>query len=104
MDDNVIPSLYELSIKVLGLRLGDFRQYPPRELRGERFPVAGKTTELPAIAIVTPSYNQGNVIAQTIASVLDQAYPRLEYLSWTGVPRTGRAMFSTDISSALRIA
>lgn len=76
---NVIPLLYELSVKLHGLGLGDFRQYPPRKLRGERFPVAGKATELPTIAIVTPSYNQGHVIAQTIASVLDQAYPRLEY-------------------------
>jgi Glycosyl transferase family 2 len=76
---NVIPLLYELSVKLLGLRLGEFRQYPPRELRRERFPVVRKAVELPSIAIVTPSYNQGHVISQTIASVLDQAYPRLEY-------------------------
>jgi hypothetical protein len=62
---NVNPLLYELSVKLLGLRLGDFRQYPPRELRGERFPVVGKVVEFPSIAIVTPSYNQGHVIAQT---------------------------------------
>ena len=48
---------------------------------------------LPSISVITPSYNQGGFIRQTVDSVLSQNYPRLEYIVVDGL--------STDDSLAI---
>jgi glycosyltransferase involved in cell wall biosynthesis len=40
--------------------------------------------EEPLVTIVTPSYNMGAFLSETIDSVLSQDYPRIEYLVMDG--------------------
>lgn len=70
-----------LARRILGIRLGVFHQHPPQPLNPPSstdriYMSAG----LPSISLVTPSFNQGSFIGETIKSVLTQQYPHLQYL------------------------
>ena len=41
---------------------------------------ADEDSGLPAISVVTPSFNQGDLVEMTLCSVLDQGFRRLEYV------------------------
>jgi len=57
----------------------------PWERRGESDArAAGNEIQWPKITIVTPSFNQGRYLEQTLRSVLLQGYPNLEYVVLDG--------------------
>lgn len=70
-------------------RLGLLYHYPPRPLHiPPKYYQAKKknilSRDLPLISIVTPSYNQADFIERTLNSVIQQQYPKLEYLVQDG--------------------
>jgi glycosyltransferase involved in cell wall biosynthesis len=65
--------------------LGELRQYPSRPLQiPARYAQASLPAVAPLISVVTPSLNQGLYLEATLRSVLNQGYPRLEYLVQDG--------------------
>jgi glycosyltransferase involved in cell wall biosynthesis len=66
--------------RALGVRLGILHQHAPRAWSVDAAPPAAGGADLPAIALVTPSFNQARFIGATLDSVRAQAYPGLQYV------------------------
>lgn len=81
-------------LRYIGPRLGVLNQYAPREPRFAKLQSGDSDgAALPTISIVTPSYQQGRFLSMAIESVLEQAYPHLEYFIQDGA--------STDCSPSI---
>lgn len=58
---------------------------------------------LPRITLVTPSYNQGSFIEETLDSVLSQRYPNLEYIVMDGGSTDGTREILTRYRDRLAV-
>jgi glycosyltransferase involved in cell wall biosynthesis len=77
--------IYESWRRQLRPRLWRPHQYSSRRIRvPPPYHLEQAPDDPPRIAIVTPSYNQGNLIAATVDSVLKQNYPNLVYFVQDG--------------------
>lgn len=86
----------------LGMRLGVLRQYAPRAVRSFRLPPAPRSLErVPTIAVVTPVRNLVGYVEDTLRSVLDQQYPKLEYVVMDGGSSDGTAEIVSSYRSRL---
>jgi hypothetical protein len=74
----------------LSPKLGVLDQYPARPLSiPSTYAARPAPAESPLITLVTPSFGQAAFLERTLRSVLDQDYPRLEYIVQDGGSRDG---------------
>ena len=83
-------------------RLGVLKQHPPVELAlPAHYSRAIALSSPPRISIMTPSFRQAAFIGRTIASVLDQQYPNLEYVVQDGGSEDGTREILESFSERL---
>lgn len=83
-------------------RLGVLNQHPPVALvLPAHYSRAIAPASPPCISIITPSFRQAAFIGRTIASVLDQQYPNLEYVVQDGGSEDGTREILESFSERL---
>lgn len=67
-------------------KIGQLYHYPARPIGipASYYRANCASATAPTISIVTPSFNQAAFLEQTVKSILEQAYPRLEYMIQDG--------------------
>ena len=73
------------------MRLGVLHQHPPRPFATPPPPRRPVTPACPTLSIVTPSFQQAPFLEASLNSVLDQKYPKLEYIVMDGGSQDGSA-------------
>lgn len=58
---------------------------------------------LPSISVITPSYNQGRFIRQTVESVLNQHYPNVDYTVVDGLSTDDTLAILQDYTGQIRL-
>ena len=85
-----LAGIEEGLINLHGMRLGAYRQHHPRSPYKESFPsLQSPLSGHLSFAIVTPSFNQRQYVGQTIASVVGQNHPRVQYAVMDGGSNDG---------------
>jgi glycosyltransferase involved in cell wall biosynthesis len=63
--------------------------------------ILGPTASFPTLSIITPSFNQAAFLPQTLDSVLNQKYPKLEYIVIDGGSTDGSREIIDSYSNRL---
>lgn len=98
----VVRVLLKVLRALFAVRLTHDAQYAPRPLPAPPdYRSFLGPAEPPLISIVTPSFNQAEYIADTINSVLEQGYPRLEYIVQDGGSQDDTVKVLEELSGSL---